>query len=161
MKTCSKCKETKSLSDYAKRYDDYQPYCKVCASQNATKWYKENKNKKGVKERIYEYEKKARKKFQDKFNEFKEQLGCSICLEKDPCCLDFHHIDGKDKNVSYFVGSKSMKKLSEEIVKCICVCANCHRKIHAKKIIPPKIGIDADEFLKKMTPEGLAPSSFA
>ncbi len=158
-KQCSKCKQFKNLEDYGKRYNGYQPYCKPCATQNAVDWYRNNKNRKEVKERIYSYDKTCRKKFQDKFNDFKQNIGCCICKETDPCCLDFHHLHGKDKNVSYFVGAKSMKKLEEEISKCICVCANCHRKIHANKLKAPESPVEIKSFLKIMAPEGLAPSS--
>ena len=56
--------------------------------------------------------------------------GCSCCNEKEHACLDFHHLDGKDKNVSAMLGM-SDSKVEEEISKCVVLCANCHRKVHA------------------------------
>jgi hypothetical protein len=56
--------------------------------------------------------------------------GCSTCNEQDPRCLDFHHIVGKDFCLSQGV-DYGIKRVMEELEKCICICANCHRKIHS------------------------------
>lgn len=54
-----------------------------------------------------------------------------------PSAMEFHHIDpetkaNKDnKSGSAINPSWSRKKIDEEIAKCILVCANCHRTIHA------------------------------
>lgn len=61
-----------------------------------------------------------------------------ICNEKCPYVLDYHHIDKGDP-VSRSIGYGSIKKVEEEINKCIVVCANCHRKIHYGIIKCPKI----------------------
>jgi len=59
--------------------------------------------------------------------------------------LDFHHANGtKERDVSYFANAKSYKKMLLEIRKCICVCSNCHRKIHAGKIETPEICINTN-----------------
>ena len=55
-----------------------------------------------------------------------------ICGETEPVCLDFHHIDPNEKD--FTIGkhrNKSKENLMKEIEKCVCICANCHRKIHA------------------------------
>ena len=57
---------------------------------------------------------------------------CVICGESEPVCLDFHHIDSSEKE--FTIGkhrSKSRSELLIEIQKCVCLCANCHRKVHA------------------------------
>lgn len=57
---------------------------------------------------------------------------CIICGETEPVCLDFHHIDPNEKE--FTIGkhrNKSKENLLKEINKCVCLCANCHRKIHA------------------------------
>lgn len=60
---------------------------------------------------------------------------CIICGESEPCCIDFHHInpDTKEFTISQHLG-KGRDVLRKEISKCICVCANCHRKIHFDSI---------------------------
>lgn len=62
-------------------------------------------------------------------NEVKS-VGCNRCGEKSVSCLDFHHLHGKDRTVSSMLGM-SDKRVQAEIDKCIILCANCHRKLHA------------------------------
>lgn len=60
--------------------------------------------------------------------------GCCKCGEMELCVLDFHHVDPKTKEyrvASIIRGRESLKRLRAELEKCIVVCANCHRKIHA------------------------------
>lgn len=46
-------------------------------------------------------------------------------------CLDFHHVDKKNKKFSIGMsGSRSIKSLLEEISKCTVLCAICHREHH-------------------------------
>jgi len=63
------------------------------------------------------------------------RLGCQICGEDEPCCLDFHHVDegtknGRDATVSKLRTVVSLERLLAEIQKCAVLCANCHRKFH-------------------------------
>jgi hypothetical protein len=69
------------------------------------------------------------------FRAYKEKLGCEICGENHPACLEFHHLDPSLKKfaVSARRNRPSLKKLQEEIAKCQALCANCHRKEHYKK----------------------------
>lgn len=64
-------------------------------------------------------------------NSFKKE--CAVCHESEQCCLDFHHIDKSDKefNIAEKRGSLSKKAIEKEINKCVVLCANCHRKLHA------------------------------
>ena len=62
---------------------------------------------------------------------------CAYCNVKyDPCVMDLHHIDPlvKDNQVSHLMKSSSYGKLQEEIDKCVVLCANCHRMLHADLI---------------------------
>ena len=56
---------------------------------------------------------------------------CRICgYARCPAALDFHHIEDTDKEFS--ISSKmSWVKIKPELAKCVMVCANCHREIHA------------------------------
>lgn len=59
---------------------------------------------------------------------------CCICgYNRYIGALEFHHLDPHQKD--FGIGSKgytrSFDKVKEELDKCICVCANCHREIHA------------------------------
>lgn len=54
--------------------------------------------------------------------------GYSRCLD----ALDFHHRDPKEKGFQISgMFNRSFKKLRPELDKCVLVCANCHREIHA------------------------------
>jgi hypothetical protein len=56
--------------------------------------------------------------------------GCSRCPERRPVCLDYHHLDRKQKSaaISELVAKRvSLGRLQKEIDKCILLCANCHR----------------------------------
>lgn len=64
-----------------------------------------------------------------------QKVSCSICGETDPICLDFHHLDPAQKTIeiSLAIARWSIKRIREEMDKCIVVCANCHRKLEAAK----------------------------
>lgn len=59
--------------------------------------------------------------------------GCILCGENEIACLDFHHIDPETKeySVSQLLRTGSFSRAASEIEKCIVLCANCHRKLHA------------------------------
>lgn len=62
----------------------------------------------------------------------KAYMKCQVCGEPEPIALDFHHMDPSTK--SFFLSrigrDKSVDTLISEIMKCCCLCANCHRKFH-------------------------------
>lgn len=64
----------------------------------------------------------------------KESSGCVICGETDPCCLEFHHLNPDEKELQVSEQHNNLERVLKEIEKCIVVCSNCHRKIHAGKI---------------------------
>lgn len=57
---------------------------------------------------------------------------CQIC-GYDRCinALEFHHVNPEEKDFTISGGTKSFDTLKPEIDKCILVCSNCHREIHA------------------------------
>lgn len=66
--------------------------------------------------------------------EYKSHLRCARCPETDPACLDFHHRDGNEKEISVACALSAgwtINRLIAEIDKCEVLCANCHRKHHA------------------------------
>lgn len=59
---------------------------------------------------------------------------CQICgYSRCVKALDFHHIDEttKEFGMSSHGLTRSWEKIKKEIDKCVLVCANCHREIHA------------------------------
>ena len=73
------------------------------------------------------------KKNEEKIREYviSQKKPCIICSESEKACIDFHHLSNKDINVSLVHKYGSLKKAKNEIEKCVCLCANCHRKVHA------------------------------
>ena len=58
---------------------------------------------------------------------------CQECGESHDACLVFHHEDPSKKDMDVCVlasYTSSESRLRAEIAKCICLCANCHRKLH-------------------------------
>ena len=77
---------------------------------------------------------KRRKKIRTLAVEYKggkcERCGYSRCLE----ALDFHHTDPtkKDFSISSKGYTRSWKRVQAELDKCVMICANCHREVHAE-----------------------------
>lgn len=62
---------------------------------------------------------------------------CEICgYNKCVEALEFHHKDPtkKDFGIGQKGYTRSIELNKKEVDKCILVCANCHREIHAGKI---------------------------
>jgi len=59
-----------------------------------------------------------------------EKCGYNKCTE----ALEFHHLENQQKEfgISSKGYTRSWIKVKAELDKCILVCANCHREIHAK-----------------------------
>lgn len=55
---------------------------------------------------------------------------CIICGETEYCCLQLHHIKNKQYNISQAVKILPTRLFIKELNKCVCVCSNCHHKIH-------------------------------
>jgi transcription elongation factor Elf1 len=67
------------------------------------------------------------------FWKYKGTLACSVCGEKHPSVIEFHHTnaDKKDSTVANMVKrGLPIFRIKKEIRKCIVLCANCHRKHH-------------------------------
>jgi len=59
---------------------------------------------------------------------------CEICgYDKYLGALDFHHTDPnqKDFGLSSSGITRAWNLIKQELDKCVLVCANCHREIHA------------------------------
>lgn len=132
-KTCSKCKEEKSLDQYSRKgvrkdgTQKYQPYCKPCQSTKIKEYYASNKeyHKKQIKKRTGWYRKETHSALLKYFNEHP----CMDCGNSDVRVLEFDHVRGvKSDNVSSLVQRRmSWGVIQREIDKCEVVCANCHR----------------------------------
>ncbi len=133
-KICNKCGKEWPTSNYHKasrNIGGLYHTCKTCRKDIDRTYYEvsDKKDKKLQRDRLLAIY----------FKNYKQEIGCKICGEKESCCLDFHHKNQNDKIFNIGLGKYryGKKKLEEEISKCILVCSNCHRKIHAGIMAAP------------------------
>jgi len=120
MKVCRYCKELFPETDFgvAKTTEN-----KVYRRQKCRYCYRNTKNV-------------LRAKRIEKISTLKGASGCMRCKIKDPRVLEFHHLDTKKKEFNiadYYYSHFSFEKLNAEIAKCVIICANCHRILHAEE----------------------------
>ena len=99
------------------RKDYYQK-----TKKQAHEYYSQNKQK------YRERNLKTRSRNTEFVNQYKLEKGCNKCGYKEyACALDFHHLHSKNENVARLSKScHSLESLTEEMNKCIVLCANCH-----------------------------------
>lgn len=56
------------------------------------------------------------------------RCGYNTCMS----ALDFHHRDPNKKEFGISDDSIKLKDAIEEVKKCVLICSNCHRELHAK-----------------------------
>lgn len=86
-----------------------------------------------------------------------EKCGYNRCNE----ALEFHHLnpDEKDFSVGKDGYNHSWEQIKKELDKCIMLCANCHRELHAEEhksirenvFVKIKPKIYGDDIIKKIT----------
>ena len=129
MKVCTRCKNPKPLSAFAKRTaskDGLASWCRECFADRAKVRYAENS---AERDRINRNRKAARDRNQKNLREFLQGKSCADCGFSDWRVLEFDHRDPEEKsfNVANMVRAWSWKNILKEIEKCDVVCANCHR----------------------------------
>lgn len=133
MKKCHGCQNEKPLTEFHKNKnmaDGHQPRCKACMNEA----YTISRNKK--KDHYNKVRNTRVRATAARYREWKEHTGCAFCEETFPYCLEPHHLDPneKDAHPSDLIKT-SWKRLTEELLKCILVCRNCHVKIHQGIIV--------------------------
>lgn len=73
--------------------------------------------------------------------DWKRARGCSVCEESEPWVLDMHHLDPEEKERNP-AQSATLKTFLKEADKCVLLCSNCHRKVHAGVLKLSKKHID-------------------
>ena len=92
-----------------------------------------------MKQKKKDYSKSRKKYWREQIKHRAVQFLGGICRNCgqtfEDCCYDFHHLnpDEKDFNISHpqTNGAKSWLKIRDELKKCVLLCANCHRLVHA------------------------------
>jgi hypothetical protein len=64
---------------------------------------------------------------------FSMGAACYACERRGPPVIfDFHHRDAKAKSFGVQDGNtRSWQRIAAELAKCVMLCANCHREVHA------------------------------
>ena len=130
MKICTVCQIEKPITEFNKnacKKDGLQTLCRTCSKANSKFYYDANpkRHRKNVSRRLH--------KIIEWMNNEKSKLSCKECGASHVSFLQFHHLNPKQKEVS--VGDAvaqgwSIKRIENEISKCIVLCANCHFKLH-------------------------------
>lgn len=128
-KICNECKRNLPIEqfelEHTKKYGDIRRgTCRECRAKYRKKWRQENP----------ELYRAQATRHQDRQSEWLKEMKtpCIICGESEPVAIDFHHINPEEKE--FTIGKhrgKNRAWLSQEISKCVCLCSNCHRKVHA------------------------------
>lgn len=128
-KICSQCKQIKPLTEFYKansKPGGYSYSCKLC-SDAANK-----KTRDKYHERYLGYRAEYKRSLNERVNTYKCSLGCRVCGENShPSVLDMHHLDPTIKEDAPSMMRTSWDRWIAEASKCIVLCANCHRKVHA------------------------------
>jgi hypothetical protein len=129
MKKCSKCGESKSLSDFGRdkrRRDGLCPWCKDCRRE-----YRRTTRKQKIQDA-------QRQRSRDFVAWLASTLGgkpCLDCHEVYPYyVMEFDHVRGEKRYAVSKMANHSRERVLEEIAKCEAVCCACHRiRSHSRR----------------------------
>ena len=134
-KTCSKCNTSRPLSEFGRKRNGYQSFCRPCNREYQRQHYIDNSET--YKKRMREVADARKDEVRNWAWDYLAQAGCKDCGIKDPRVLDFDHRNPATKSftVSRFLnGSHTLKRIQVEVAKCDVRCANCHRLRTAKQL---------------------------
>lgn len=129
-KNCNHCGKYKDEQEFNWRYKPLgirHPTCREC-QHGFNKAYFEGSAKERYLQQVRERKHKARQIARQFIFEYLSDHPCQVCGENDPRVLEFHHVGGKDMDISVMVaGGYSIERIKEEIARCTVLCANHHR----------------------------------
>jgi hypothetical protein len=133
---CNHCNIEKPLEAFNWRWKGLgvrQPACRECQKKQKNEWYV--RNQPSERERLRQQKADNQSVTKAWVNDYKASHGCIDCGESDPVCLDFDHVKGnKIAAVSQLIANNaSLTAVQKEASKCVVRCANCHRKITARR----------------------------
>lgn len=133
-KVCTSCGQLKSFDEYRKsaRDRDGLTYnCRDCLRRKERKTYRER------------YTNHIRKRRNELKRKYVEKMGdqCFRCgYSEFVSGFDFHHTENKENQVAILLSlaanaltKDKIADLEYELSKCILLCSNCHRALHASE----------------------------
>src|SRR5205807_6393049 len=96
-----------------------------CSRERSRRYYRENPQK--HKRAVYQRNKRVLKELYAKVNAVKAANGCALCGEGEPVCLEFHHLDPKEKDFeigTYLRYHPRWEDVVREMRKCAVLCFN-------------------------------------
>lgn len=135
MKKCVTCEVKKPETDFSLNRGHRRRKCKACVAENSRLWRLEHPGYAATYMRGYiktNYAQMlARMKVKKlEIHAWKRDRGCTVCGETEPWVLDMHHLDPTTKEANSAT-SATLPTFLKEADKCILLCSNCHRKVHA------------------------------
>lgn len=130
-KVCTSCKIEKDFDSFPlvlyKGTRVPYSWCRECKNERhkqvGKKWKALNK------EKVYLYDCKSREKKKEVINNLR--TSCLKCGEVRKYLIQFHHITPENKKFNPLDNYQiSLKKIIEEIKKCVPLCCNCHCEFH-------------------------------
>ena len=168
LRLCPQCGNSKPRTDFYRK----SRVCKSCAIENSKKYYAEHvaeitaykrkyyrdnpdkvaKHRANQKDNARIAEQRKREKLFALYDEVKTP--CAKCGETRLYIIEFHHINPgeKERTISQM---RNLDKVREEVKKCVCLCANCHREFHHFYGIRPADPVNAlKEYLGRELNDG-------
>lgn len=119
MKRCKTCFVEKPLTEFYTNgkqpsgKQKFKPSCMICEDADRRAFVEEK-----------------RRILSERFGD-----SCSICgYDRCSAALEFHHVDPSVKEQTpskLMYNFSTIERMLREVDKCILVCSNCHREIHA------------------------------
>ena len=111
---CNRCKEIKHFTEFYNRnnVEGSSSYCKSCTKEEAIN---------------------RQKRFKQDCIDYKGG-SCKLCgYNRCNSALEFHHLDPskKDLTISKVSVTSINDEIRKELDKCVLLCSNCHREVHA------------------------------
>lgn len=121
-KICNKCQQEKLVSEFHRRKDKWQPYCKICKKANDAEYRLAHMD--------YFIEKKRLQKIRFREWYFNLKSGpCADCKQTfHPAAMQWDHLPQYEKtaNISQLYLRCNKTAILEEIKKCELLCSCCH-----------------------------------
>lgn len=117
----------------AKQNNKLETVVKICKKHGEIDFVKRKDGHYRCKKCATEAVQRRREKLKELAIEYKGGK-CQCCgYNKYKGALEFHHLNPEEKD--FGIGergyTRSFEKVKEELDKCILVCSNCHKEIHA------------------------------